>query len=421
MKSKNLLRIVALLAMLFSVLGTGLQAQAMENSENHLGAQIVIRSTTFWDAVFVGTANSEIYERWSLQLEDPSNFEVTVTTATGDLIPSIYFLDSNTNQIVSVVGDSSEVVLTTNQPAGDYFIQVQPVSGGGTYTMSIQKLDDPVVDPNAVIALDPASVDVDGTSTATVFLNNLPEGGYASAEFTCTYDPAFVDVGNFADSGLFGLDSAVVINEPEDGSFIFALAGSNGQRATASGEVFTFPVTGLQVGQTVVACQVRVSTGNALTDLGFSQVTLTITESGNEELPGTLTGTVLASKPTTVTLYDDEASVVGTALTDEDGNFSLTAPAGSYTVIATSIGHLKAQGTPTLTIGETTTMQTVSLPAGDIDGNDVIDQFDAMTIGFNYGLSAPAEADLNNDGVINVLDLELLAANYRQSGALNWQ
>ena len=29
--------------------------------------------------------------------------------------------------------------------------------------------------------------------------------------------------------------------------------------------------------------------------------------------------------------------------------------------------------------------------------------------------------DLNNDGTINVLDLELLAKNYRKSGAVAWQ
>ena len=99
----------------------------------------------------------------------------------------------------------------------------------------------------------------------------------------------------------------------------------------------------------------------------------------------------------------------------------MTASAGTYTVVASAPGFLKAQGSPVLTAGATTTLQTVSLLAGDIDGNDVIDQFDALTIGINYNLAAPAAADLNNDGIINVLDLELLAANYHQSGALVWQ
>ena len=34
---------------------------------------------------------------------------------------------------------------------------------------------------------------------------------------------------------------------------------------------------------------------------------------------------------------------------------------------------------------------------------------------------APAAADLNNDSLINVLDLELLARNYRGTGPVAWQ
>ena len=66
-------------------------------------------------------------------------------------------------------------------------------------------------------------------------------------------------------------------------------------------------------------------------------------------------------------------------------------------------------------------MSTVSLVAGDINNNSVVDQFDAMTIGMSYNTSIPPAADLNNDGLINVLDLELLARNYRKSGAIAWQ
>jgi hypothetical protein len=66
-------------------------------------------------------------------------------------------------------------------------------------------------------------------------------------------------------------------------------------------------------------------------------------------------------------------------------------------------------------------MPDVTLMAGDIDDNNVIDQFDAMTIGMNYNGSTPVAADLNNDGVINVLDLELLAQNYRETGPIAWE
>lgn len=415
MKTNHLVRITLLIAMLISMFSTSTPALAKDDASNVMPAQIIIRSTTFWDATFSGTVNANRYERWSLQIDEATGFTVTVTTQTGDLTPAIYLLDASENEITSVNGTLSSAVLTTNQPAGDYFIQVQPVSGGGTYTMEIRKTV-PVQDPNVTVVLNPASILVGETATGTLFLNNIPEGGYLSAEFTCTYDPALVSISNIVDSGLFGTDSALAVNGPANGTFIFAIAGSNGQKATTDGAVFSFSVTALAAGEATIDCQARVSTGGALTTIESTPITLTITEA-----EGTLTGTVNASKPVTVTLYNQDTTVAGTTTTDENGNFSLSAPAGSYTVIASAPGFLKAQGTPTLTGGATTTMQTISLLAGDIDGNDVIDEFDALTIGINYNLADPDAADLNDDGTINVLDLELLAANYNQSGSLAWQ
>lgn len=58
--------------------------------------------------------------------------------------------------------------------------------------------------------------------------------------------------------------------------------------------------------------------------------------------------------------------------------------------------------------------------AGNVDGNNVIDQFDALTIGMSYNTVVPSAADLNNDGTINFLDLELLAENYRETGPSAW-
>jgi hypothetical protein len=135
---------------------------------------------------------------------------------------------------------------------------------------------------------------------------------------------------------------------------------------------------------------------------------------------GTLTGTVLAGKPVTVSLYSG-TTLVTSVTADGEGDFSLTAPAGTYTVIATASGFLSAQGSAVITAGGSSTKPTVTLPAGDIDGNNVIDQFDALTIGMNYNSASPSAADLNNDGVINVLDLELLAGNYRETGPLVWE
>jgi hypothetical protein len=132
-------------------------------------------------------------------------------------------------------------------------------------------------------------------------------------------------------------------------------------------------------------------------------------------------GQVLASKPITIRLYNADNSILTSTTANADGTFYLTAPAGTYTVTAAADdGFLSAQASVTLTDGNTNTMSTVSLIAGDIDKNGVIDQYDAITIGMNYNTASPSAADLNNDGLINVLDLTLLARNYRKSGAIAW-
>jgi hypothetical protein len=125
----------------------------------------------------------------------------------------------------------------------------------------------------------------------------------------------------------------------------------------------------------------------------------------------------------TINLYNSDGSNAGSVTANADGTFTLAAPAGTYTaVVASANGFLKAQASSvTLTGGVATTLTVITLPAGDIDGNNIIDQFDALTIGMNYNAAEPSIADLNSDGIINVLDLELLAGNYRKTGPVVWQ
>jgi hypothetical protein len=134
-----------------------------------------------------------------------------------------------------------------------------------------------------------------------------------------------------------------------------------------------------------------------------------------------LTGQVIATKIVTVRLYGVDQSLVATVNADPDGIFRFEVAAGTYTIVATANGFLRIQGTLTLANGDVRAMPVITLLAGDIDDNGIIDQFDAMTIGFNYNTVEPPAADLNNDGVINVIDLELLAHNYRKTGPVVWE
>jgi hypothetical protein len=511
MKSKRLIQILVVFMLMFSSIGGSQSASASTNSSVQMDAMIVNRNLNFWDATYIGFVSSSIFEKWHFDFTETHNFVVTVApiTGTGGLVPLLILQDANGVELTHGTGS-----LTSTQAAGSYSIQVQPESGSGFYILTLREVVQ--IQASSSTAVNPTSINVGETALVTVSLNNVPAGGYTSAEFTCTYNPSLIEVSNIAVTPLFGADAAVAINGPQNGSFIVAIAGSNGNKATTSGAAFTFNAKGLQAGQTAIECVARVSTGdNVLTQLPSTAASLTVlgstptptftptpiasptatsstpiesptatsstpvgsatptsstpvgsptatsstpvesptatsstpvgsptaTSSTPVESPtptftstpvvsptstlvpgsGTLTGQVLASKPVTVSLYNADNSLATSVAANADGTFSLIAPAGTYSVRATASGFLSAQGAVTLVAGSSSTKPVISLLAGDIDGNNVINQFDAMTIGMNYNTATPSAADLNNDNVINVLDLELLADNYRATGPSVWE
>ena len=495
MRPKRLIQILVVFAMMLTTMGSSQPALANNNSPAVRSDPMVInRNLNYWDATYIGFTNSSIFEKWHFDFDQTENFSVTVSPISGDLVPLLILLDANDNELARGVG-----TLTSIQPAGSYAIQVQPESGGGFYVLKLRQVVS--VEPTVTTSASPTNLNVGDTALVTVSLSNVPAEGYTSAEFTCTYDATLLEASNIAVNGLFGADAAVAINGPQNGTFIVAIAGSNGNKATTSGTVFTFNVKGLQAGQSTVECKARVSKGdNVLAEISSAGTSITVLGSlptptftplptftstpvgspaptftstpvgsppptftstpGGSPVPsltpstspvptftstpvasptpiftptpiasptstplpdGTVTGKVIATKPATVGLYNAGGSLVTSVPTNPDGTFSLTAPSGTYTLVAVASGFLSAQGSVTLVGGSTVTQPTVTLPAGDIDNNNVIDQFDAMTIGMGYNTASPAAADLNNDGIINVLDLELLAQNYRKTGPIAWQ
>jgi hypothetical protein len=136
---------------------------------------------------------------------------------------------------------------------------------------------------------------------------------------------------------------------------------------------------------------------------------------------GMLSGQVIASKPVTINVYGADHALVASVQASLNNSFAVTLAGGTYTVVASASGFLSAEGSFSVTSNENSILPTITLNSGDIDNNNVIDQFDALTIGMSYNTSTPVAADLNNDGIINVLDLELLAQNYRKAGPVVWQ
>jgi hypothetical protein len=400
-----------MVAVLFAAMGSTHAAFAQTDPP----PVVVVRDLTYWDATYTGYVDVNRFEKWPVISTATENFSMTAAPSGAGFTTLIILLDASGTELARGSG-----MLTSSQPAGNYFVRIEPETGGGFYDLTIRRVDVTPTEPSSTTSAEPASMKVGESTTVSVSLDNVPAEGYTSAEFACAYDSAMVEVSNIVVTDIFGADSASVINGPVNGSFIVAVAGSNGNKATVDGTAFTFSAMGLQAGQTSIACVVRVSKGdNVLTELPSTSADLTITDEV-VVLDGTFAGQVLAGKAVTVSLYDDTDTLVASTPAEADGTFSVMVAAGTYKVVASASGYLSAEGVATITAGTTTTQSTVTLFAGDIDGNGVIDQFDAMTIGMSYNGTDPAAADLNNDGTINVLDLELLAANYRLTGPSNW-
>jgi len=392
--------------------------------------QIVLREPITWDIVYIGNIDEYRYERWPFVLTDSMTFfTITVTPTSPGLDPVILLLDANGNEL-----DRGKGILTSSQPAGNYFVQVQPQAGSGFYNLVLHQVSTPS-GPYCSIMV-PENIKIGETTTGYMYLGNVPTGGYASAEFSGSYNHSLIDIKDIHATELFGADPATALNGPQNGAFIFAIAGSNGQRAATDGEVFTFTISGLQPGDSSLDCVARVSTGDGnLTTIDSvnTKVTVSPEQNTNDPVPQPdpgsdpvtdlplITGQVFASKQIIIKLYNEAGEVVASAPANMDGTFNLNAPAGNYTIVAQASGYLNAQGVIELIADENGIIATIHLIPGDIDANGVIDQFDVMTVGMNYNTAIPEAADLNSDGIINVLDLETLAKNYRLSGSLNWK
>lgn len=279
---------------------------------------------------------------------------------------------------------------------------------------------------SVLTSVDPKTLLVSQTGLVSVSLNGLPPEGISSVEFTCTYAADQISVGNVQIGEIFGGDPVSAYNNSQTGSFIYAVAASNGKVINTNGVAFTFNVTGIQPGSSSLECKAKISRANSslenIASLPDSiTVSLVSAPTATPLSAPMLTGQVIAMKPVEISLFNPDATLVATAMTNPDGSFNLIAPAGSFTIVASADGYLSAQASVTLLEGTTTTLDPIILPAGDIDNNNVIDQYDALTVGMNYNTSASLPADLSNDGLINVIDLEMLAENYRMAGLFAWQ
>lgn len=272
---------------------------------------------------------------------------------------------------------------------------------------------------------------VGGSATYSIWLNDLPSG-VTGAEVICTFNDSYVDLTNVdmvvlpgETFGMFGEGAVAVVNQ-ETGKLTYVIASLPPNTALTDGALFSFDLEGAAAGTFTFSCTARVAIGTTLSTIPFTPLSITITEPSTN---GNVSGTIIpnnsvydGTKTVTINITDggsvDENDTVDLGV---GGDFAFSVPEGHYTITAGLDGYLEASGEIDVTAGGSVVMSGLTMLAGDIDGDDDIDSFDVATIGANYNKATPTAADLNGSGLINLLDLQLLAPNYNIVGVFLWE
>lgn len=151
-------------------------------------------------------------------------------------------------------------------------------------------------------------------------------------------------------------------------------------------------------------------------------------EAAAPALAGRISGTVArAARPEALgdialTLTQPDGTTLN-LIAGEQGAFSLPElPPGAYALEAAAGGTLSRMAAFTLEAGQELALPPVTLLAGDVNGDNIIDLTDAVLIAANFNLPALVpEADLNGDGWIDIHDLVMLGSAFGLEGPLPWR
>jgi hypothetical protein len=293
-------------------------------------------------------------------------------------------------------------------------------------------------DPDTTVAVTDASLNI-GAEVSSEIRVSIVNGDtdpveLRGVEVHLTFDPAIVEVVSVTPStALFDGTLQIGQNQFDNGAgtIDFAVAQSGGTPVfnATDAAIATITWRGLASGQTTVA----VAGNTLMSDPEGYAITVDTSVPGTvavDELVGCIIGSVQLQgrydhSGATVTAEKDGA-VVASATTDASGNFTLEnlAP-DTYEVYARMYGYLdslKGSGVQVVA-GECTDIGATKLLGGDVapqpEPDNTIDINDIAYIAFRF-LGADMSADVNGDGVVNILDLTMAAANFGRTGPTLW-
>jgi len=310
----------------------------------------------------------------------------------------------------------------------------------GEPSLSLQII--PGEDAAGIAQLGAAPVfDVGDIFEVSVVALGVEEPGIFGSQFEIQYDPNFLK----AVEGSLTPGSATepVINpvkeiDLENGLIRFA-ASRQGDLDNLAGNVVLARVSFEAVGATeppegqtttidLQNVKLGAKGGIAVPVSGLVDLDVIIRDDdGNQPGPGDIIGNVKVEGRPADNQAGHPVTAVGTLnnslsdTTEANGDFWIdNAPADTYDLTVDSPGFLAAGCEGVIhTVDTLTDLADVTLLAGDIDDSHTIDITDAVAIGAVFGSTDPQVADLNADGIVDILDLILMAANFGQTSISN--
>ncbi|MBN1430747.1 MAG: PQQ-binding-like beta-propeller repeat protein [Anaerolineae bacterium] len=274
-----------------------------------------------------------------------------------------------------------------------------------------------------LVVATPASPAVYPGDSLTVSLDVKNAQGLFAMQTSCTADPAILAVQNgefgsfFDPASRFIAENAVVGGTWNGAVSLLSPAAP----LFGDGNYAMLTYQAVSPGTAIITC-----TGMLSNQDGTEQA-VTFVDASVTVLPfATLDG--VASYQGRTSHADIEVTAVGPVtrsdLTDATGAYLIDQlEAGTYNVEADAPLYLPNCTAATLAAGDALTLPSTQLRGGDTDDNDVINIGDATLVAANFRLTVPPadpQADINGDGIVNILDLALLGSNYGRSGCQAW-
>jgi hypothetical protein len=302
------------------------------------------------------------------------------------------------------------------------------------------------LDPDTTVQVTDASFQCGETGTSQILVSIANDPGAPQpvhgVEVHLSFEAAKLQVVDIvAEGGLFPLDEQVIVPQVDNasGTILFAVSQRDGAGVQDATDAAIATITWEAAVDCATVTQEEcseVSVANALmSDADGYAITVdtmlpgSVCYDGQEQ--GCFTGSVQLQgrydhSGAHILVTEADGTLVAETFTDAAGNFELQNLAlGTYEVWAKMYGYLDAlKGSGVQVVaGECTDMGPTKLLGGNVapqpEPDNIIDIGDIAYMGSNFG-AVEATADVNGDGVVNILDLTMAAANFERAGPTPW-